>query len=263
MNLADERSDRPAAAGSSGSTEGRQDDAVRRLVVTIDGPAGTGKSSVAREVARQLDLFVLDTGAMYRAVAWLADRESLDPTDEGSVLDAMDSHPLRPSPDGDRTIVTVGGVDPGDSLRGADVESIVSIVAALPRVRDRLVEAQQEFAGRHPRLVTEGRDQGSVVFPDATAKFFLTASPQVRARRRAEQIVEAGGEADVEEILEGIESRDRLDATRSEGPLVRPDDSVEIDTDSLEQDAVTDRIVQLVRAAVARGSSRGTGGTVL
>ncbi|MCP4833288.1 MAG: (d)CMP kinase [Phycisphaera sp.] len=260
MNLADERTDR--TIGSTGPTEESKRGPVRRLIVTIDGPAGTGKSSVAREVARRLDLFVLDTGAMYRAVAWLANRESLDPTDEASVLAAMEKHALKPSADGDRTVVTVGGVDPGESLRGQEVEGIVSIIAALPGVRDRLVEAQQEFAGRHSRIVTEGRDQGSVVFPDATAKFFLTASPEVRARRRVKQIVRGGGEADIEEILKGIESRDRLDATRTEGPLVRPEDSVEIDTDSLGREAVTDRIVQLVRAAAARDSGPGDEGSV-
>lgn len=260
MNLADERADR--TIGSTGPAEGSKPEPVRRLVVTIDGPAGTGKSSVAREVARQLGLFVLDTGAMYRAVAWLANRESLDPTDEASVLFAMETYPLKPSPDGDRTVITVGGIDPGESLRAPEVEAIVSIIAALPGVRDRLVEAQQEFAGRHSRLVTEGRDQGSVVFPDATAKFFLTASPEVRARRRVQQIVRGGGEADVEEILEGIQSRDRLDATRTAGPLVRPEDSVEIDTDALGREAVADRIVQLVRAAAARDSSLGDEGSV-
>ena len=134
------------------------------------------------------------------------------------------------------------------------MESIVSIVAALPRVRDSLVDAQRDFARRHPRLVTEGRDQGSVVFPDATSRFFLTASPEVRARRRAEQIVENGGEADTDEIRRGIESRDRLDATRSESPLVKPEGAVEIDTDALGIEMVVDRIVSIVRQSMSSSS---------
>ena len=199
---------------------------------------------------------------MYRAVAWLAGRDAIDPADEKRLLAAMDEHPVVSQPDGDRTVVEVGGVDPGDSLRRPDVESIVSIVAALPGVRDRLVDAQRDFARRHPRLVTEGRDQGSVVFPDASARFFLTASPEVRARRRAEQIVEKdGGSPDVGEILRGIEVRDRLDATRSEGPLIKPEGAIEIDTDSLDLQMVVERIVSIVRDSMPGGKSDHSEGT--
>jgi len=245
VNPAEERPDRSRESRDSppGASEGTRD----RLVVTIDGPAGTGKSSVARRVAERLGLFVLDTGAMYRAVAWLANRDSIEPSDQDRVVDALDAHPVRPHPDGDRTLVTVGDIDPGESLRSLDVESIVSIIAALPRVRERLVEAQRDFANRHPRLVTEGRDQGSVVFPDATARFFLTASPEVRARRRLKQIIERGGNADLAVIRNGIESRDLLDASRSDGPLVKPQGAVEIETDTLELETVVARIVTVVR----------------
>ena len=260
MNLADGRADR--SNGSTGPASLDSDESGDGLVVTIDGPAGTGKSSVARKVGQRLGLFVLDTGAMYRAVAWLANREAIDPADEERLLDSMETHPVTSRRQGDRTMVLVGGVDPGESLRSPDVEAIVSIVAALPGVRDRLVEAQRDFARRHPRLVTEGRDQGSVVFPDATARFFLTATPEVRARRRAEQIVEHGGQADVEEIRRGIESRDRLDATRTEGPLVKPEGAFEIDTDSLDLEAVVDRIVSIVHdsaGGIPGGRSEETG----
>ena len=252
MNLADGRTDRSSGATSPSSRDANE--SSDPLVITIDGPAGTGKSSVARKVAERLGLFVLDTGAMYRAVAWLVNRESIDPTDEDQVLQAMRKHPLKSEPEGDRAVVMVGDIDPGPSLRSPDVEAIVSIVAALPRVRDRLVDAQRDCARRHPRLVTEGRDQGSVVFPDATSRFFLTASPEVRARRRMEQIVENGGHADAREIQRGIESRDRLDASRSESPLVKPKGAIEIDTDDLDLEAVVDRIVSIVRRSMP-GSS--------
>ena len=248
MNLADGRADR--SSGSTSHLPGDSGESSDQIVITIDGPAGTGKSSVARKVAERLGLFVLDTGAMYRAVAWLANRNSIDPADQEGLLQAMQKHPVKSQPEGDRTMVMVGDIDPGESLRSPDVEAIVSIVAALPMVRDRLVDAQRDFARRHPRLVTEGRDQGSVVFPDATSKFFLTASPEVRARRRVEQIVDNGGQADAQEIQRGIESRDRLDASRSEGPLVKPKGAVEIDTDALGLEAVVDRIVSVVQKSM-------------
>lgn len=252
MNLADGRADR--SSGCSSSSSRNSGESSERLVVTIDGPAGTGKSSVARKVAKRLGLFVLDTGAMYRAVAWLARRDSIDPSDENGLLEAMAGDPVTAHPQGDRTMVLVGNADPGESLRSPDVEAIVSVVAALPRVRDLMVDAQRDFAARHPRLVTEGRDQGSVVFPDATSKFFLTASPEVRAHRRVEQIVQNGGVADAEEIRRGIESRDRLDAGRSESPLVKPEGAIEIDTDALGLEAVVDRIVSIVQETLVEGS---------
>ncbi len=244
MNVAESSADEARSMG------GRSPRSGHRLIVTIDGPAGTGKSSVARRAAGRLGLFVLDTGAMYRAVAWLAVREDVDAHDEAAVLAVLDRHPVDVDPALDPPRVLVGGVDPGEALRGPEVESIVSTVAALPGVRSRLVVAQQEIARRHPRLVTEGRDQGSVVFPDATARFYLTASASVRAARRAAQLRDEGRTVDPDQVLSGIESRDRLDASRSDGPLVRPDGAVVLDTDRLSLDEVVEEVVATVRAIV-------------
>ena len=234
------------SADDARSMDGTSHRSGGRLIVTIDGPAGTGKSSVARRAAARLGLFVLDTGAMYRAVSWLAVREAVDAHDENAVLAALDRHPIDVDPTVDPPRVLVGGADPGEALRGPDVESIVSTIAALPGVRSRLVKAQQEIARRHPRLVTEGRDQGSVVFPDATVRFYLTASASIRAARRVTQLEAEGRKVDPDQVLSGIESRDRLDAGRSDGPLVRPVGAVVLDTDRLSLDAVVEEVVAAV-----------------
>jgi cytidylate kinase len=220
----------------------------RRVVITIDGPAGTGKSTVAERLARGLGLEVLDTGAMYRAVSLIAVRGGIDPADEHAVLAMLDRHRLEVDTSVSPFRTTIDGVSPGEELRGPDVEAIVSIIAALPGVRTRLVQLQRAVAARHPRIVTEGRDQGSVVFPDATMRFYLTASADTRADRRVAQIQERGGQADRIEILAGIESRDRLDASRSDAPLVRPEGAIVLDTDELSLDDVVARMFEQVRA---------------
>ena len=227
-----------------------------RLVVTIDGPAGTGKSTVARRVAARLGLFVLDTGAMYRAVSWATERAGLKPSSEPEVLALLERHPIDIDSEVDPPKVLIGGEDPGEALRGAAVESIVSTIAALPGVRRRLVEVQRAIAVRYPRLVTEGRDQGSVVFPDENARFYLTASASVRAARRVDQLRDEGRSVDPEKVLDGIESRDKLDASRRDGPLVRPAGAVVLDTDRLTLEAVVDRVVETVESlASPRGDS--------
>ena len=218
-----------------------------RLIVTIDGPAGTGKSSVARDVAKRLALTVLDTGAMYRAAALLTLRLGITPTDGAGIAKALGTHHIEMDFDAETPNVLLDGSDPGEEIRGREVESIVSLVAAHPQVRSRLVAVQRAVAASHSRLVTEGRDQGSVVFPDADARFYLTASSQVRATRRVNQLRKKGHEVDVESVLQGIEARDRLDAGRADGPLIRPDGAIEIETDQLQLAEVVDRIVEAVR----------------
>ncbi|MEM9082753.1 MAG: (d)CMP kinase [Planctomycetota bacterium] len=221
-----------------------QDD---RLIVTIDGPAGTGKSSVARRLARVLGLEFLDTGSMYRAAAALAlDRQiSLDEeiTIAGLVADA--------------NLHFIWNVDPpqlhafGQSIMGRirdeDVTKSVSAVAGLRHVRAQMVDSQRRIGENHPRLVTEGRDQGSVVFPDALVKFYLDATPRVRAKRRAEQLIEAGRDADIDAIEREIIARDEQDSTRAIAPLVCPDDAISIDTTNKTLDEVVDELAEIVR----------------
>jgi CMP/dCMP kinase len=218
------------------------------LIVTIDGPAGTGKSTVAQRVAERLGLMVLDTGAMYRAAALLAIRLEIDPSDGPAIAKVIETHVMEVDFTADPPSLQLDGEDPGEELRSREVEAIVSIVAAQPEVRRRLVAVQRAIAASHPHLVTEGRDQGSVVFPDAQARFYLTASSAIRAKRRVDQLRRKGQSPDPVEIREGIEARDRLDAGRSDAPLTRPVGAVEIDTDELGFDEVVDRMIESIPA---------------
>ncbi|MHC4245343.1 MAG: (d)CMP kinase [Planctomycetia bacterium] len=241
----------PAPSDDPARTDASREDAeVSPLIVTIDGPAGTGKSTVAQRVAERLGLMVLDTGAMYRAAALLAIRLRADPADGDAVAKAIEAHVMEVDFTADPPTLQLDGRDPGDELRSREVEAIVSIVAAQPEVRRRLVAVQRAIAASHPHLVTEGRDQGSVVFPDAQARFYLTASSAIRAKRRVDQLRRKGQSPDPVEIREGIEARDRLDAGRSDAPLTRPVGAIEIDTDHLGLDEVVDR---MIRSIPARG----------
>jgi cytidylate kinase len=223
-------------------------------IITIDGPAGAGKSTVARRLAQVLGLDFLDTGAMYRGVAAAVLQAGLNPSDHdpvGQLAEGLHIH-FNWSTDPPRLIVD--GLDVTHRLRDADVTSAVSDIASNPRVRQVLVKLQRWIGKEHPRLVTEGRDQGSVVFRDATVKFYLDASPQVRARRRAEQLQAAGREADEEKILQQILYRDERDSTRRDGPLICPEDAVRIDTSGMTLDDV---VAELERQVLSRTRAGG------
>ncbi len=220
------------------------------LVVTIDGPAGAGKSTVARRVAERLGLDFLDTGAMYRGVAASALDCGMDPEDTHAVGELARRLDVRFDWKADPPTLQIDGAPVIERLRDADVTSAVSAVAANSAVRAVMVAQQQRIGREHPRLVTEGRDQGSVVFPGAAMKFYLDASAEVRASRRAEQWREAGREADEQLILEQIIERDRRDEQRPDGPLVCPSDAQRIDTSAMTLGQVIDLLTDRVRAAV-------------
>jgi cytidylate kinase len=202
--------------------------------VTIDGPAGAGKSTVARRVAERLGLRFLDTGAMYRAVTWKARRLGL--ADPLRIAEMVRSTSITVDPGR----VTVDGRDVTREIRTPELTASIKPVADSPECRAELVRLQRE-AGREGGLVTEGRDQGSVVFPDAEFKFYLDASSVVRARRRQ---AEQGG--DLDEIRRGIERRDEEDRSRPVGALVVPAGAIRIDTSGLTLDEVVDRILAAV-----------------
>jgi cytidylate kinase len=208
-------------------------------IVTIDGPAGAGKSTVARRLARELGFDFLDTGAMYRAVAAMAIDQGIDTADYDATADLAETLHLRFDWKTDPPRLVVDARDMTPRLRDADTTQAVSDVASNSRVRQMLVRAQRWVGAEHPALVTEGRDQGSVVFPDAAVKFFLDASPEERARRRADQLRASGkDEVDEQEILRQILYRDERDRSRSDGPLICPDGAQVVDSSDMSIDQV-------------------------
>jgi cytidylate kinase len=203
-------------------------------VITLDGPAGAGKSSVARRVAAALGLRFLDTGAMYRAITWKAQKKGL--TDPGEIAAMARGTVITVDPDR----VICDGIDVTKAIREPGVTAAIKMVADSPECRAELVRMQREI-GKGGGLVTEGRDQGSVVFPAAEFKFYVDASSDVRARRRFE---EAGG--DFDEIRRAIEKRDAEDKARKAGPLVKPAGAIVIDTSGLTLEEVVARILAAV-----------------
>ncbi len=217
------------------------------MIITIDGPAGTGKSTVARVVAEQLGFDFLDTGAMYRAVGLEALRRKANLEDQREL--AFIARHCRITFDFSQSPPTVllNGETVGHLLRGSDATRAASYIAVVPAIRAHLVEQQQAIGREHQNLVTEGRDQGTVVFPAAQLKFYLDASPQERARRRVKQLRDRGEIVDHNEILSEIVTRDQRDSSRTVGPLAVPRDAQVIDTTLMSEDQVIGRIVAMAR----------------
>jgi cytidylate kinase len=218
----------------------------RTPVVTIDGPAGAGKSTTARQLAARLGYSFLDTGALYRAVALTARRRNVDWADGPGVGNLAAGLVIRfePSPGGNR--VLVDGVDVTDDIRDPEISQGASRVSALPDVRAALLGLQRTI-GAQGRVVAEGRDTGTVVFPTAFAKFFLTATAHERARRRSVELAALGREVPFAEVLAELEQRDARDTNRAVAPLKRADDAIEIVTDGMNADEVVARMEQMVR----------------
>lgn len=214
------------------------------VVIVLDGPAGSGKSSAARRVAEVLGLRYLDTGAMYRAVTqWLLD-EGVDVDDQDAVSAAVQGIDLEVRTDPADPRVYIFGNDFTDTIRSRAVSNAVSAVSAVPRVRDEMVGHQRALLAQGG-VVAEGRDLGSVVAPDATLKVFLTASSDVRARRRLAELED--DEVTLELTQDEMRRRDHLDSSRTVSPLIRPADAVVLDSSDLDLVEVVDAIVQLVR----------------
>ena len=221
---------RPVAGGTCGMRE----------VIALDGPSGTGKSTVPRGLARRLGFRYLDTGAMYRAVAWAVLHAGADPEDRAVVGSIADRVALEVSTDPDHPAVAVDGRRVDRAIRTAAVTTAVSPVSATPHVREVLVAAQRELIGAG-HVVVEGRDIGTVVAPAAPLKVFLTASPDARARRRSRQ----DGSADHAATAADLDRRDSYDSSREHSPLRAADDAVHLDTTSLTVDQVIQRLVDL------------------
>lgn len=221
------------------------------LIVAVDGPSGAGKSTACRAVARQLDAKYLDTGAMYRVATLHVLRKGIDPADEAAVVAATAALPLQVNDDPASTEVLLSGEDVSREIRGPEVTKYVSQVSAYPQVRENLVALQRALAAEAHRCIVDGRDIGTTVLVTAPVKIFLTASAEVRARRRFNQDVAAGRAADFEAVLADVERRDELDSTRAVSPLRPAEDATIVDTSDMSFDQVVDSLIELTRVSAS------------
>lgn len=215
-------------------------------VITIDGPAGAGKSSVSKNAARELGIKYLDTGAIYRAIALILAESEVKPDNEEYLREALSDIKivLRDNK------VLVNDFDVSGEIRTPEVDELSSVYSALPAVREALLGLQQEQKN-YGSIIAEGRDVGSVVFPDALIKFFITASPEVRAKRRYDERISKGKEADYDEILRAIKERDINDSTRKTAPLSIPEGAIYLDTSDMTEKEAVDFIVKHVREVLS------------
>jgi cytidylate kinase len=222
------------------------------MIITIDGPAGTGKSSAAQALAQELGFDFLDTGAMYRAIGLAALRREIKMTDPRELAyvarHCRIEFDWKQWPPG----VMLNGESVGPQLRSGQATRAASYVAVVPAIREELVRQQRKIGQERGNLVTEGRDQGSIVFPDAKFKFYLDATPAERARRRAAQLRARGEVVDNEEVLAQIVARDERDGSRAVGPLAVPRDARVIDTTDLTQEQVVGQMAAIVRGQDAK-----------
>jgi cytidylate kinase len=220
---------------------------VSAVVLAIDGPAGTGKSSVSRGLARALEAHYLDTGAMYRMVTLAVLRAGVDPADADAVEAVAAAAQLSMGDDPETSSCYLAGEDVSTEIRGDEVTGAVSAVSSIPSVRARLVQLQRALATGPDSVVVEGRDIGTVVLPDAPVKIFLTASAETRAKRRNDQNVASGLADDYETVLADVRRRDHLDSTRTVSPLRAAADAVVVDTSDMSEAEVIDHLLELVR----------------
>jgi cytidylate kinase len=232
------------------AVNGQTPPARKPLVIAIDGPAGAGKSTVARRVADALGYLYIDTGAMYRAATWLVLRQNINVQDLERIVALVAAAELTLSPgdakSGGRVRVFVDGQEVTLDIRSQEVTRLVSPISAIPGVRQHLVEKQQKLAGSGG-VVMDGRDIGTVVLPAADIKVFLTASPEVRAERRLKELAELGEKPALPTLLQEIKDRDRQDSTRAVAPLRQAQDAIPINTDEMTIEDVVTRILNLCK----------------
>jgi CMP/dCMP kinase len=216
-------------------------------VITIDGPAASGKSTVAKLLAQKLGAAFLDTGAMYRAVTLAAMQRKIDLADDAAIETLFDGVRFSFVVENSRMIVRIDLADVTEDIRRPDVTASVHYIASSPRLRKRLVAMQREFADAHKKIVTEGRDQGTVAFPNADFKFFLTADEAERARRRQAELAAKGTAPDAAATLNAITQRDKSDQSRAVSPLKPAANAITIDTTQLSIEQVVEKLLSYVQ----------------
>ena len=216
------------------------------MIVAIDGPAASGKSTTAKMVAKKLKMTYLDTGAMYRAVTLALLRSNTDLDDYDSVCQVVDEVELDIYDQGSKTVVRLDGEDVSQAIRSMLVTETVSAVSAVKYVREAMVEIQRNI-GKKTNCVVEGRDIGTVVFPDAEFKIFMVADDKMRAERRFKELHLMGENRSLQEVMTNLKKRDEKDSTRSHSPLLKADEAIEIDTSMLSIDQQVEKIINLMR----------------
>ncbi|MFW9112907.1 (d)CMP kinase [Corynebacterium striatum] len=217
------------------------------MILAVDGPSGTGKSTTCRALAKRLDAKYVDTGAMYRVATLAVLRAGVDPSDTAAVIAATADLPLEVSDDPDSKQVLLAGEDVSRVIREDEVTRNVSAVSAVPEVRQNLVELQRKLAREAHRAIVEGRDIGTTVLSDAPAKAFMTASAAVRAQRRHDQNVAAGIDSDFDTVLASVERRDAADSSRTTSPLRPAEDATIVDTSEMTLEEVLDTLINIVK----------------
>ena len=217
------------------------------MIITIDGPAASGKSTAARLLAQKLNTSFLDTGAMYRAVTLAAMQAGIDLSDEDELLGVIQTNKFEFSVRDDEMSVRINGIDFTEQIRDPQVTANARHIASAPKAREKLVQMQRHFAAIRQKIVTEGRDQGTVAFPDADIKFYLVADSAARAKRRQADLRAKGSDQTLEQIQKAIEERDNSDENRTVGPLKPAEDAVIIDTTDLSIDGVVEKLLRCVK----------------
>ncbi|MBN2588709.1 MAG: (d)CMP kinase [Sedimentisphaerales bacterium] len=220
---------------------------MKNFIITIDGPAASGKSTVARILAKKLGASFLDTGAMYRAVTFAAMESGIDLANEEKLLEIFERNNFSFTVQNNSMMVQIDGNDATEFIRRQDVTANAKYIASAPLVREKLVQMQRQFASENKAIVTEGRDQGTVAFPNADIKFFMSAQPGERARRRLAELKAKGINENIEQTQESIEKRDKSDMERNVGPLKPADDAIIIDTTELDIEQVVDKLLCFIR----------------
>jgi cytidylate kinase len=220
---------------------------MAKLVITIDGPAGSGKSSAAKLLAARIGAAFLDTGAMYRAATLAAMQNRCDLNDIKQLEKIIDETNFEFEMKSGQMAVKINGSDITEEIRDPQVTANVYFIASAQSLRERLVRMQREIAAEYEKIVTEGRDQGTVAFPDAEFKFFLTADSAQRAKRRAKELTGNGHKVDINKLQEEIEKRDKQDTTRKIAPLIPAADAKLVDTTSLTLEQVVEKILELIK----------------